>query len=165
MALSLRTALASCVATLALFSGGCGCAADDVQPVYDVLARTLGNTSESAVCRPVSGSCPRKGCLICFDLTLDANMAQGFALSSGNVKPITVAVKASSLPELSYGAAYYLRTAANMSFSWVRTGGNQVAMPAGGFQPVAKPLTVKKRVKWSYYQNVCTQSYSMWWWE
>jgi hypothetical protein len=38
--------------------------------------------------------------------------------------------------------------------------------PASGF-PAPKPLTLKKKAKWSYYQNVCTQSYSMWWyaWE
>ena len=30
-------------------------------------------------------------------------------------------------------------------------------------RPVTSALTVKKKVKWSYYQNVCTQSYSMWW--
>jgi len=52
-----------------------------------------------------------------------------------------------------------------MGFSWVRTGGNQVKAPAGCFQPVTKALTVKKKVKWSYYQNVCTSSYSAWWWD
>ena len=41
-----------------------------------------------------------------------------------------------------------------------------MAVPAGGF-PVPKPVTIRKKAKWSYYQNVCTQSYSMWWyaWE
>jgi alpha-N-acetylglucosaminidase len=43
----------------------------------------------------------------------------------------------------------------------------QRSPPAGGFPAVAKPITLKKKAKWSYYQNVCTQSYSMWWyaWE
>lgn len=39
--------------------------------------------------------------------------------------------------------------------------------PAGGFPAVTEPVTLTKKAKWSYYQNVCTQSYSMWWyaWE
>jgi len=36
-----------------------------------------------------------------------------------------------------------------------------VAVPAGGFPAMVAPTTVTKKKKWSYYQNVCTQSYSM----
>lgn len=41
----------------------------------------------------------------------------------------------------------------------------QVRVPEGGFPTVPQPVTVTKKVYWSYYQNVCTQSYSMWWWD
>ena len=103
---SLAATLVYALATLARSFAS----ADDVQPVYDVLSRTLGNASGAAVCRappgpPGTKACPQKDCLICFDLKLDASMAQGFTLSSDGGLPITVAVTASSLPELSYGAA------------------------------------------------------------
>ena len=75
-----------------------------------------------------------------------------------------VHVVASGFPELAYGAAYYLRKYAHMSFSWKRSGGNQIAPPAK-WPVVGTPVTIKKKVKWTYYQNVCTQSYSMWWWD
>jgi hypothetical protein len=48
--------------------------------------------------------------------------------------------------------------------AWERTGGNQVAIPVGGLPELTSgPIAITKKAKWSYYQNVCTQSYSMWW--
>merc|ERR1719502_1811462 len=56
-----------------------------------------------------------------------------------------------------------------MNFAWQNTGGFQVRRPSGGkgggFPALDSPITIKKKAKWSYYQNVCTQSYSMWFWE
>jgi hypothetical protein len=110
-----------------------------------------------------------------FELYLDPTMKQGFKLANaasvvesdprGPAAAAIISVTASSSPELAYGAAYYLRTHADMSFSWVRTGGNQVKHPTGGFPKIAAPVAIEKKAKWSYYQNVCTQSYSMWWWD
>jgi hypothetical protein len=53
-----------------------------------------------------------------FDLSIDTTMKQGFSVTtSGKTGPaLRVAVVASALPELAYGAAYYLRTEAHMSF-------------------------------------------------
>lgn len=67
----------------------------------DVLDRVIGPSSASI-----------------FDLQLDPSMAQGFTLqntqeNADNNQIITVT--ASALPELAYGAAYYLRTHANMN--------------------------------------------------
>ena len=122
-------------------------AATDTQPIMDVLTRTIGASAASA-----------------FELSLDPQMEQGFTMAPAKGQAAKVSITASGLPELGYGAGYYLRTRAGMSFSWERTGGNHVAVPAGGLPAVAKPVTLKKKAKWSYYQNVCTQSYSMWWW-
>ena len=69
------------------------------QPVMDVLVRVIGASSASI-----------------FDLKLDPSMAQGFSLhnTQENAKDKLITVTASALPELAYGAAYYLRTYADM---------------------------------------------------
>eukprot|EP01079_Euglenida_sp_SAG-EU17-18_P009494 gene9494-1707_t len=147
---------------------------DPAAPVAALLARVVGD---------VAGA---------FNLHVDPAMPQGFKMNSSASKPVVVTVTASGLPELAYGAGYYLRTYAHMSFSWDRTGGNNVRVPSGGLPPVPEPVAVRKKAKWhpsaaaaqrasvparvplltlwlccrwSYYQNVCTQSYSMWWWD
>jgi hypothetical protein len=98
------------------------------QPVVDVLTRVIG--AESAAI---------------FQLALNSTAPQGFTLSTAQSLQnpshhdgpthsphsgmrITVVVTASGLPELAYGCAYYLRTYAQMSFAWERTGGNQVSV-------------------------------------
>eukprot|EP00658_Telonema_sp_P-2_P011696 TRINITY_DN14485_c0_g1_i2.p1 TRINITY_DN14485_c0_g1~~TRINITY_DN14485_c0_g1_i2.p1 ORF type:complete len:632 (-),score=131.10 TRINITY_DN14485_c0_g1_i2:4-1899(-) len=123
-----------------------------VQPVHDMLVRVLGASTKQQVN---------------FDLRLDPSMRQGFKLFSPSTAAnvTAVSVVASGLPELAFGAGYYLRTSAAMSFSWMRTGGNNVQPPSSGFAPVPVLVERYKKVKWSYYQNVCTGSYSMWWWD
>jgi alpha-N-acetylglucosaminidase len=83
----------------------------------------------------------------------------------------TVAVSGSTASELSYGVGWYLKRYVNMSFAWQRAGGFQVRLPAG--EPSAQgriawpemtKTTVTKAKPWTYYENVCTESYSMWWW-
>lgn len=89
------------------------------RPIFDVLNRTCG---------------PRTAAI--FELKLDPSMAQGFSLAAAagsNGGEATVAVTASGLPELGYGAGYYLRTQCGMSFAWERSGGHQVRPPEGGF--------------------------------
>jgi hypothetical protein len=115
------------------------------QPVADLLARVLGETTASI-----------------FELNLDSSSVQGFKLENSPVTGSLIKVTASGLPELAYGAAFYLRTHAGMSFAWENTGGNQVRAPKSGFPKLSQSVVVAKKVKWSYYQNVCTQSYSMW---
>ena len=130
-------------------------AAPATQPVMDLLVRVVGVDAAAQ-----------------FDLSLDSSLKQGFRASTSNSSStaVRVAVVGSDLPELAYGCAYYLRTAARMSFAWERAGGNQVSLPArsggGGvaLPALAAPLTRTKKARWTYYQNVCTQSYSMWWW-
>ena len=126
-------------------------------PVAAVLPRVLGDKTAGV-----------------FELHIDTTMAQGFKLENVAPRPAAagggsaaiISVTASSSPELAYGAAYYLRTYADMSFSWKRTGGNQVSPPSAGFPKLTGgPIAIEKKAKWSYYQNVCTQSYSMWWWD
>eukprot|EP01065_Artemidia_motanka_P009102 TRINITY_DN14643_c0_g1_i5.p1 TRINITY_DN14643_c0_g1~~TRINITY_DN14643_c0_g1_i5.p1 ORF type:complete len:660 (+),score=149.68 TRINITY_DN14643_c0_g1_i5:254-2233(+) len=49
-----------------------------------------------------------------------------------------------------------------MSFSWQRTGGLQNRPPPTW--PSPPTATHTRQGRWSYYQNVVTESYSMWWW-
>jgi|EP01046_Picozoa_sp_COSAG06_P071614 hypothetical protein len=83
-------------------------------PVLGVLTRVIGAKSAAI-----------------FELKLNASMEQGFTLAAATPTAdgggALVSVTASGLPELSYGAGYYLRTHAGMSFAWKRSGGNQVA--------------------------------------
>ena len=74
-----------------------------------------------------------------------------------------VKVKGTSGIELAYGAAWYLRTRCNMSFSWERTGGNQVKIPSSW--PPAEAVTKYRTVPMSYFNNVVTFSYSYVWYD
>lgn len=86
----------------------------ETAPVLGVLTRVVGAKTASI-----------------FQLKLDTSMEQGFSLAPASAEEmesgVVVTVTASGLPELSYGAGYYLRTHAGMSFAWDRSGGNQVA--------------------------------------
>ena len=125
-------AMMRAAALVAMSLASTSAAPSATQSVRDVLTRTVGASSASI-----------------FRLQLDADMEQGFTLApiaTGEAGAPTVSVTASGLPELAYGAGYYLRTQANMSFAWERSGGNQVAAPAGGF-PIANAITIKKKAK------------------
>ena len=67
----------------------------DVQPVADVLNRVIG--------APLANQ---------FHLVLDPTLEQGFIVTSihDSEDNTTIRVVASGLPELGFGAAYYLRT-------------------------------------------------------
>ena len=82
-------------------------AAPATQPVADVLARSIGAEAAGM-----------------FTLALDSTMEQGFTLSTTAAPhgggAAAVHVVASGLPELAYGAGYYLRKHCLMSFSWAR---------------------------------------------
>ena len=171
----LKMACAAMVAVATLAFAKSAPSSKDTQPVMDVLERVIGPSSASI-----------------FNLQLDPSMAQGFTLQNTQENADSnqiITVTASALPELAYGAAYYLRTHANMNvtqnlpdfcliylmlcltvstnpqFAWQNTGGFQIRVPENGFPKLAKPISMKKKSKWSYYQNVCTQSYSMWFWD
>ena len=106
-----------------------------------------------------------------FDLSLVANCSQVppsarthlcYELSDAADGRIRIA--ATSGPELAYGAAWYLRTRCNMSFSWNRTGGNQVSVPKS-WPPVGETIIKYRKVPMSYFNNVVTFSYSYAWYK
>ena len=78
----------------------------ETAPVLGVLTRVVGAKTASI-----------------FELKLDTSMEQGFSLAPASAEElesgVVVTVTASGLPELSYGAGYYLRTHAGMSFACI----------------------------------------------
>ncbi|CAE7211327.1 NAGLU [Symbiodinium microadriaticum] len=104
-----------------------------------------------------------------FDLKIVANCSRVppsartelcFELSDAEDGRIRIA--ATSGPELAYGASWYLRTRCNMSFSWNRTGGNQVSVPKS-WPGVGGKIIKYRKVPMSYFNNVVTFSYSYTW--
>ena len=104
-----------------------------------------------------------------FDLRLVTNCSQAppsartqlcFELSDAEDGRVRIA--ATSGPELAYGTSWYLRTRCNMSFSWNRTGGNQVSLPKS-WPGVGQKVTKYRKVPISYFNNVVTFSYSYTW--
>jgi hypothetical protein len=132
---------------------GMAAGSTDTTPVLDTLRRTIGDVAESLFDLEVSSSACDKG-KACFTLE-----SASFGTDTPRIK-----VTGSSLSELSYGAGYYLRRMCNMSFSWSRTGGNQVKIPAHWPSVPNSKLVVTRTKPLTYYQNVCTESYSMWYW-
>jgi hypothetical protein len=78
-----------------------------------------------------------------------------------------IKVGGSSSVEMAYGLAYYLRKYCHFSFAWMKAGGNQINRNFDTHPPPALKTTVeiKRVVPYSYYQNVVTESYSMWNWD
>jgi alpha-N-acetylglucosaminidase len=130
--------------------------AEREQPVRDMLRRTIGPAADSVFELKITDLTARCGSSLCFTLSS----------SSATVTP-RIQISATNEAELGYGAAYYLRKFCAMSFSWERAGGTNLKEFSKGEWPIVSggTIIVKKAVKWTYYQNVCTESYSMWWWD
>ena len=86
---------------------------------------------------------------LCFDLMMADNK---------------IKVAATSGIDLAYGAAWYLRTSCNMSFSWNRTGGHHIEVPKE-WPSVRTAVTRYRTVPISYFNNVVTFSYSYAWYD
>jgi hypothetical protein len=81
-----------------------------------------------------------------------------------------VRIRASSGVDVAAGLHYYLKTRCGVHISWEKTGGSQLESIKshglkGELPKVGKSIRVTRPVKWTYYQNVCTVSYSMAWWD
>jgi len=90
---------------------------------------------------------------LCFELLQDADASP--------TSPAVV-VRGTSAVDIARGAAHYLREFCNMSFSWGRSGGNQVERPAS-WPTVPQPVTQWRLRDISYGFNVCTFSYTQVW--
>ena len=109
------------------------------QAVHDLLVRVLNSThaADQFDLALVSECGPRP---------MGARSLLCFNVSSGGGK---VVIRGTSAIELARGAGYYLRTSCNMSFSWSRTGGNQVKLPK------AWPLAHEERQYRCFVLHLC----------
>ena len=84
---------------------------------------------------------------------------------SGNSQEPTVTLRGNNGVSLSMALNYYLKYMCNSSVSWGRNGtGDNLQLP----NPLPTPQSTVRIVsphKLRYYQNVCTVSYSMVWWD
>eukprot|EP00123_Amoebidium_parasiticum_P004549 comp15834_c0_seq1/m.13154 comp15834_c0_seq1/g.13154 ORF comp15834_c0_seq1/g.13154 comp15834_c0_seq1/m.13154 type:complete len:838 (-) comp15834_c0_seq1:122-2635(-) len=91
--------------------------------------------------------------------------SDGFG-NNQNIDAAEVVLRGTSPVEVASALKQYLSEFLNMSISWV---GDNMLLPDGSFPyplPVPSTVIVKRRYqRFSYYQNVCTSSYSMVWWD
>jgi alpha-N-acetylglucosaminidase len=86
--------------------------------------------------------------------------------------PGTIKISGSTPVEMARGLAHYCRTVLRFSFAWEKTGGVQaLAAVPSSLPPLAAPITLQKQCApgqancYSYYMNVCTETYSSWNWD
>ena len=83
----------------------------------------------------------------------------------------TIRVGGSTPVEMARGLAHYCRTVLLFNFAWQKTGGFQVGRLPRSLPPLPAPIKLQKRCAagqprcYSYYMNVCTESYSAWNWD
>lgn len=89
-----------------------------------------------------------------------------YTLSTRTVGGVTqVQIQGSSGVALASGLHWYLKYSCNCSVSWgVAGSGNNLALPSR-LPALSKPLAMQSPVKYRYYLNVCTHSYSSVWWQ
>ncbi|ELR20307.1 AlphaN-acetylglucosaminidase, putative, partial [Acanthamoeba castellanii str. Neff] len=89
-----------------------------------------------------------------------------YTLSTTTVGGVTqVQIQGSSGVALASGLHWYLKYSCNCSVSWgVAGSGNNLALPSS-LPLLSKPLTMQSPVKYRYYLNTCTHSYSSVWWQ
>ena len=146
-------------------------AGSSVQPVVDVLARTLGEHAAAQFELILAGpSLCADGAPDCFALSDAAPSVGGGGSSSSSNNNKTVRIVGSTLSALSAGAGVYLKRHCNASLTWAKTGGllggmaaaaaaASAPLPPVGRPASAPPLLVSKASRWTYYMNVVDFSY------
>jgi alpha-N-acetylglucosaminidase len=141
-------------------------AATDPAVVQPVATDPAGVTAVRALVSRALGAPAVAG----FDLSIEPSLCTKaphgcFVLRNGAER--TVAVSGSNANELAAGVGHYLRTVGKASLSWAGTGGRRIPdtltkLPLPRL-PGAAPVQVSRADRWSYYQNVCTPSFSFVW--
>eukprot|EP00039_Didymoeca_costata_P009204 m.121502 g.121502 ORF g.121502 m.121502 type:complete len:868 (-) comp14399_c0_seq4:356-2959(-) len=105
-----------------------------------------------------------------FDLVLEPAEGLGTA-QVANEPSGKLGIKATSINAMTYAAGVYLREYCHASLTWVKTGGLNstsrcFSMTGNDTLPkIENPLTLTRRMNWTYYQNVVDSSYSFVWWD
>lgn len=97
-----------------------------------------------------------------FILQIESSDEQFFMLFTNVDSQVNINIRGNDGVSLAKGYAYYLETYLHVSLSF--TGDNLHDLPT---VPPEVPafITQRRWSRYSYYQNVCTASYSMAWWD
>ena len=98
-----------------------------------------------------------------FAVSLDESMEAGsFKVAAGKTSSGAISIVAADTTGATAGLGWYLTNIAKVQLrTW---SGDNHALPTP-LPPVQEDATVTRRHKWGYYQNVCTVSYTMVWWQ
>jgi alpha-N-acetylglucosaminidase len=118
----------------------------DVDAVVALAERVLPGSSSHFMLSITDGDCA-------------GIKAPCFSISDSGNK---TTIMGSGANELSAGVGYYWREHCNMTIGWTRGGGSNVFTPKE-WPKVGAVVSRKRAVPWSYFMNVCTQSYSLVW--
>lgn len=103
-----------------------------------------------------------------FEFRVIAPSARGhdrFELDAPTRPDAAVSVRGNTGVALAGGLNWYLKYHCNMSVSWGVDGtGDQLRVPVV-WPRVTAPVRMESPVRYRYYMNVCTVSYSMAWWD
>jgi alpha-N-acetylglucosaminidase len=147
--------------------------AASVDPAAATAAHSGPAEAAAALAGRVLG--PKTAKLFTFANVIDAAAECGggpscCAISTG-ARAGTVHIVGTSPVEMAYCLAHYCRTALYMNFAWQKNGGFQVsAVSSSRLPPVGAPIRLRKRCAagqphcYTYYMNVCTETYSAWNW-
>eukprot|EP00980_Cylindrotheca_fusiformis_P012012 scaffold2844_cov123-Cylindrotheca_fusiformis.AAC.5 len=131
----------------------------ETSAVYDLIDRVLDSSDHPFRLKLISSSSSSSSSSAAYFKLEDC--------SDGEKQQIEIT--ASTASELSAGVGWYLRHYCNMTLGWPLGGGSRIVLPenAGAEWPKigAQPVVKKRAVRWSYFMNVCTHSYSLVWYD
>ena len=100
-----------------------------------------------------------------FEFIIEESPESFFEISSSGSDPLTtkITIKGNNKLSISSGLGYYLRYHALSQISW--TGDSLKNIKNKKLPPLKDPIKKISKLKYSYYMNTCTHSYSASWWD
>ena len=101
-----------------------------------------------------------------FKLTIDKSSKETFyeiSSSGEDALKTKISIKANNILSLAAGLGYYLRYHALSQLSW--TGDSLTNLNNKRLPPLKNTIRKTSTLQYSYYMNVCTESYSSSWWD
>eukprot|EP00054_Salpingoeca_dolichothecata_P008009 m.45743 g.45743 ORF g.45743 m.45743 type:complete len:799 (+) comp17449_c0_seq1:3-2399(+) len=96
---------------------------------------------------------------------IPADPATGHDVFEIESQGAVIALRGNTGVAMASGLGWYLKYTAGCDWSWgLNRTGLQVSLP-DVLPSISSPIRMVRPVKYSYYQNVCTVSYSMAWWD
>ncbi|CAG2113416.1 unnamed protein product, partial [Medioppia subpectinata] len=134
-----------------------------IQDLWQISSKTETTAQQTAAEELIARIIPKRAHefqVIINTKLLQTDNKDKFILES--VSNNSIRITATSGVSAANGFNYYLKKYLNCHISW---SGDQLNIPDGPLPVISAPLTVVIQDKLRYYQNVCTVSYSMVWWD